>query len=84
MTRTAMKFDLSDRKMTALRLFVVWLAWLLCVSAMAGFYAGQGMRAFAFLAGFTLSMTVLLFLAWLILLPRENFVNNASDRPSRR
>ena len=84
MTRTAMKFDLSDRKMTALRLFVVWLAWLLCVSAMAGFLASQGMRALALLAWFAASMAVLLLLARLILLPRENFVNNASDRPSRR
>ena len=31
------------------------------------------------LAGFTLSMAVLLLLARLILLSRENFVNNASD-----
>ena len=68
-----MKFDLSDRKMTGLRLFLVWLAWLICAPTVAGFYAGQGMSAFAFLAGFTLSMAVPLFLAWLILLPRENF-----------
>ena len=79
-----MKFDLSDRKMTGPRLFVVWLAWLIRVSAMAGFLAGQGMRALAFLAWFAASMAVLLLLARLILLPRENFVNNASDRPARR
>ena len=68
-----MKFDLSDRKMTGLRLFLVWLAWLICAPTVAGFYAVQGMSAFAFLAVFTLSMAVLIFLAWLILLPRENF-----------
>ena len=68
-----MKFDLSDRKMTGLRLFVVWLVWLLCVSIMAGFLAGPGTRALAFLAWFAASMAVLLLLAWLILLPRENF-----------
>ena len=79
-----MKFDLSDRKMTGPRLFVVWLVWLLCAPTVAGSYAGQGMSAFAFLAGFTLSMAVLLLLARLILLPRENFVNHASDRPARR
>ena len=79
-----MKFDLSDRKMTGPRLFVVWLVWLLCVSTMVGFLAGPGTRALAFLAWFAASMAVLLLLARLILLPRENFVNNASDRPSRR
>ena len=79
-----MKFDLSDRKMTGLRLFLVWLAWLICAPTVAGFLAGQGMSAFPLLAGFTLSMAVLLLLARLILLPRKNFVNNASDRPSRR
>ena len=68
-----MKFDLSDRKMTGLRLFLVWLVWLICVSTMAGFLAGPGTRALAFLAWFAASMAVLLFLAWLILLPRENF-----------
>ena len=65
-----MKFDLSDRKMTGPRLFVVWL---ICVSTMAGFLAGPGTRALAFLAWFAASMAVLLLLAWLILLPRENF-----------
>ena len=79
-----MKFDLSNRKMTGSRLFLIWLAWVICAPTAAGFYAGQGMSAFAFLAGFTLSMAVLLCLAWLIFLPRENFGNNASDRPSRR
>ena len=68
-----MKFDLSDRKMTGPRLFVVWLVWLLCVSTMAGFLAGPGTRPLAFLAWFAASMAVLLLLAWLILLPRENF-----------
>ena len=68
-----MKLDLSGRKITALRLFLVWLAWLLCASTVAGFFAGRGMRELAFLASFTSGMAVLLFLAWLILLPRENF-----------
>ena len=68
-----MKLDLSGRKITALRLFLVWLACLLCASTVAGFFAGRGMRELAFLAGFTSGMAVLLFLAWLILLPRENF-----------
>ena len=68
-----MKFDLSDRKMTGLRLFLVWLGWVICAAAMAAFLADQNLRALVFLAWFTLSMAVLLFLAWLILLPRENF-----------
>ena len=68
-----MKLDLSGRKITALRLFLVWLACLLCASTVPGFFAGRGMRELAFLASLMLGMAVLLFLAWLILLPRENF-----------
>lgn len=68
-----MKFDLSDKKITAPRLFIVWLAWLLCAATVAGFFTDRGMREWAFLARFALGMAALLFLAWLILLPRENF-----------
>ena len=68
-----MKFDLSDRKITGPRLFVVWLAWLLCAATVAGFFTDHGMRELAFLARFALGMAVLLLLTCLVLLPRENF-----------
>ena len=68
-----MKFDLSDKKITAARLIVVWLAWFICVATVGELFARHGLWEFATLARFAAGMGVLFFFAYLILLPQKNF-----------
>ena len=68
-----MKFDLSDKKITAARLIVVWGAWIICMMIAGGLFVRRDLWEFAFLARFAAGMGALFFLAYLILLPHKNF-----------
>ncbi len=68
-----MKFNLSDKKITADRLLVVWLAWLTCAITASELFVRRDLWEFANLARFAAGMGALFFLAYLILLPHKNF-----------
>ena len=68
-----MKFNLSDKKITAARLIVVWLAWFICVATVGELFARHDLWELATLARFAAGMGVLFFFAYLILLPQKNF-----------